>query len=948
MSRVALLVGVSQYQSGLAPLVRAGKDVQAMQRTLLLPQVGFAEVVCLCDRPLSQMQEQIEAFCKYRQPEDQILFLFAGYLFWTVHQGQAQPESLYFATPETALDSQGQLIKARALSADFVLDVLNSSLARQQVVILDACLQHSCQPAIAPPDQDLDLTSWLRQGRVVLAATTHLGGGASAIDQSIAPALWSYTRYLVDGIETAAADGDGDGSLSLVDWHNYATRKLKIAAPAMSPRLFGEAAPDLPWFSVETDSPAVRYRKLLERLVEQEGAALLNGQPLTAHPLLGQIRQSLNLSPTVAKHLAVVALRPFLEYRRRLQIYQQQAGAIWAGEKDALPTVEDLRQILWLREQDTAAIDATPYLADQRRQRARYEDNLARYEQVLLAAMQRQYPLADGDRQQLEQLQQLLKLRPVDVQAVESGLVKQLTRTTLPPGVAESAVNPANGPEVSTPPSCLGELSQPPLASAGETAHTTVMPSSAPDIAPDIAPTILPTPASSSPMENQPVTPETAVPPPETLPAATTVPVSAALPVTDSTANPQFMPTQPPASSFGAEVQPLQLSQHDLELLLRHLTPAQEAVLMQRLRKVSYSPSAAGVSPETQFQTPDNYPSEPVGGASPSPDPQVEEAVSNPAMSAPLANVMPAPVGASIGATNKQSLANSLKGLIIPGMVLTALFSAVLASYPFWKDLLPLGTPVTIESVMDPAQVQQLIAQGVSLSQQGQHQDAIAVYNQAIQLNPNSADAYMRRGLAYHQLGDTSAALRDYNQAIDLLEEARKAGGTAQQLSAIDKKMAQAYNNRSHVYFDRKEYQVSEKDASQAMSLDNSLLEAQVNLGNARFKLNKTQAALQDYNRVIQRQPPNRNLLAGTYTNRGNLQLSLDNPEAALQDYNQAITLDPTYADAYFNRGLLHESRGNAAQAIQDYEKAAALYGQQGQSDLQKKATERAANLKRD
>jgi tetratricopeptide (TPR) repeat protein len=181
-----------------------------------------------------------------------------------------------------------------------------------------------------------------------------------------------------------------------------------------------------------------------------------------------------------------------------------------------------------------------------------------------------------------------------------------------------------------------------------------------------------------------------------------------------------------------------------------------------------------------------------------------------------------------------------------------------------------------------------------------------------------------------------------------LLEEARKAGGTAQQLSAIDKKMAQAYNNRSHVYFDRKEYQVSEKDASQAMSLDNSLLEAQVNLGNARFKLNKTQAALQDYNRVIQRQPSNRNLLAGTYTNRGNLQLSLDNPEAALQDYNQAITLDPTYADAYFNRGLLHESRGNAAQAMQDYEKAAALYGQQGQSDLQKKATERAANLKRD
>ena len=81
MAKVALLIGVSEYEPGLNPLPSAVKDVEAMQQVLLLPEIGeFAETdVTLLKNPnRPTMEEAIETLFAGRQKDDLVLLFFSG------------------------------------------------------------------------------------------------------------------------------------------------------------------------------------------------------------------------------------------------------------------------------------------------------------------------------------------------------------------------------------------------------------------------------------------------------------------------------------------------------------------------------------------------------------------------------------------------------------------------------------------------------------------------------------------------------------------------------------------------------------------------------------------------------------------------------------------------------------------------------------------------------
>jgi tetratricopeptide (TPR) repeat protein len=53
---------------------------------------------------------------------------------------------------------------------------------------------------------------------------------------------------------------------------------------------------------------------------------------------------------------------------------------------------------------------------------------------------------------------------------------------------------------------------------------------------------------------------------------------------------------------------------------------------------------------------------------------------------------------------------------------------------------------------------------------QGDYEQAIAAYNQALAINPNYVIAYINRGQAYKALGDPGQAGADFNQALTRLD----------------------------------------------------------------------------------------------------------------------------------------------------------------------------------
>jgi tetratricopeptide (TPR) repeat protein len=71
----------------------------------------------------------------------------------------------------------------------------------------------------------------------------------------------------------------------------------------------------------------------------------------------------------------------------------------------------------------------------------------------------------------------------------------------------------------------------------------------------------------------------------------------------------------------------------------------------------------------------------------------------------------------------------------------------------------------------------QAYQQGYGLSQAERHEEAIASFSQAIQLDPNNAEAYRGRAHAQVLTGNRSAAIRDYEQSAQIY---RRQGDFAQ------------------------------------------------------------------------------------------------------------------------------------------------------------------------
>lgn len=230
MGKIALLIGVNEYEPGLSPLPAAVKDIEALRRVLQDPEMGdFNELKSLINPDPLTMQYEIEALFSERTREDLILLYFSG------HGIKDDAGNLYFATRATKKNSKGELVRSTAVPANFIHEVMKRSRAKRQVIILDCCFSGAFDPILfSKNDDSIDLQGQLgSEGRVVLASSSSTQYSFEQQDVELSV----YTRYLVEGIETGAGDLNKDGQISILELHEYATDKIQELFPNLTPKI---------------------------------------------------------------------------------------------------------------------------------------------------------------------------------------------------------------------------------------------------------------------------------------------------------------------------------------------------------------------------------------------------------------------------------------------------------------------------------------------------------------------------------------------------------------------------------------------------------------------------------------------------------------------------------------------------------------------------------------
>jgi formylglycine-generating enzyme required for sulfatase activity len=342
--KMALLIGVSEYGAGIPPLLSALNDVEAMERVLQNPNLGnFAQVKRLLNPDSVAMRIAIQKLFKNAGKEDLLLFFFSG------HGITNDDNHLYLATRNTAKDN----FEATAVDANFIQTQSKSCYSKRQVLILDACYSGAFANGWHTKSIGVDIKKQLgAEGRVVLTSS---GATQTSFAQEGAT-LSLYTQYLVEGIETGAADTDNDGNIHVQELHTYAKAKVQAVKPNMTPDIILDKEGYNILLAYAPKNPEAEYRKLVEQYAP-------NGElNELAFLVLKPKRKILGITDTKAEEIETEFLEPFRRRLANLQSYKQAfAKAVeqkYPLDEHTLKILKDYQQdVLGLRDEDVESME---------------------------------------------------------------------------------------------------------------------------------------------------------------------------------------------------------------------------------------------------------------------------------------------------------------------------------------------------------------------------------------------------------------------------------------------------------------------------------------------------------------------------------------------------------------------------------------------------------------
>ncbi|MDB9343956.1 GUN4 domain-containing protein [Nodularia spumigena CS-586/05] len=344
MAKIALLIGVSEYGEGITPLSSPLNDVEAMQRVLQNPNLGgFEQVERLFNPNMTEMRKAIQKLFKEASKEDLILLFFSGHGI-TNDEGH-----LYLTTRETAKHD----FEATAVDASFIQNQSNNCYAKRQVLILDACYSGAYAQGWRTKSVGVDIKQQLgAEGRVVLTSSS---ATQTSFEQE-GSTLSLYTQYLVEGIESGAADKDNSGTIFIHELHAYAKEKVQAVKPKMTPDIILDKEGFNIIIANAPRNSEAEYRNLVEQYAQ-------NGELSEfAYLVLKPKRKTFELTDEQAEEIENEVLEPFRRRLANLELYKQAFDKVvkqqYPLDENTLKILKDYQQdILGLRNEDVEEIE---------------------------------------------------------------------------------------------------------------------------------------------------------------------------------------------------------------------------------------------------------------------------------------------------------------------------------------------------------------------------------------------------------------------------------------------------------------------------------------------------------------------------------------------------------------------------------------------------------------
>ena len=248
--------------------------------------------------------------------------------------------------------------------------------------------------------------------------------------------------------------------------------------------------------------------------------------------------------------------------------------------------------------------------------------------------------------------------------------------------------------------------------------------------------------------------------------------------------------------------------------------------------------------------------------------------------------------------------------------------------------------------------------QGLAKAGEKDYEGAIAAFSQALEHQPDLAEAYYNRGLAHFKMGAFQAAFADYTEAL-----------------RRDTENAGVYFARGLAYLTTRDLEAAIADAKQAILRDANHAAAYNLIGTVRQRQGASQKAIASYKKAVELyldqrdivncrrclshirelqaspqssnpteppKPPLQPLIdPNEFLQQAMQKAQQQNYRGAMEDLDWAIEIDPQDAQAYASRGQVRSMLGDWQGAIEDSEQAASLFAKQSNQAMAQHMRER-------